>query len=719
MPTRKPFPLPPCGMYIGTGVYPMSKDYLLSTLHAHQAWMPQNTSPLEMIDKIIADNQGNLAQVWGYARGYAPNTYAEWFYALDEIGVEVPPPDWANGRNLVASQCPILKEHADRHGAGILRFIREAAARDIHTLLIYVSARPEWSRRFQEAGKHYLGYDFGERFTFRLDNPVARQVAPHEITLTMLADDLIARVKAHVDERRAGEWGLVMATSCNFYVDYEIAAGTDVPLVEDFAFPNLNVASALSRGLYRQFNLPTWGSHLAHEHYSWLPNRAPRKFDLLRAAMILKYMAGCKILVNESGNWFVEASLCEDSPKFEFPRVPLKPSEVKWGGDAPMKFAPYIAEARKHYGKVDYNAPIPRQYRRVMSEFYDFVKANGTPEGQPESMIALAKGNNDLGSCSYNPNGAIAGAFALADANPAWYAGSPERGWEIAKKVFFPCPHVLAPWQNPFLSGTPFGMVDIVSFVRDLIDADFLLANYKALMFCGWNTSSPQQVETLKRYVAGGGTLFISIPQLSTDARRNHGAFGVEDLVHQGDFSDWCGVRVLGRGPRIYWATAPDGVNGLGFSFPRRFGVLTTSIGEIEITDPAAEVLVVDDEQASPLLLRRRHGKGQVYFLNAWAYPGAFDRDYGPGATIDSPGLIGQVYRHIAAQCRGSAWITDDEVMPGRVCEHIAFSVFPQCGRIYLYNIDFDHPQRFHLHRRHGASEAVELAPSELRTVTL
>jgi hypothetical protein len=49
----------------------------------------------------------------------------------------------------------------------------------------------------------------------------------------------------------------------------------------------------------------------------------------------MKYMSGCKIIINESGNWFVEASLCEDSPKFEFPRVPLTTEEVKWNNGSP------------------------------------------------------------------------------------------------------------------------------------------------------------------------------------------------------------------------------------------------------------------------------------------------------------------------------------------------------------------------------------------------
>ena len=82
-------PLPPCGMWVGSGVYGMSKDYLLSTMVGHQSWMPQRFHPLEMLAKILEDNQGNLAQVWGALRGYAASTHAEWIYALDEIGIHV------------------------------------------------------------------------------------------------------------------------------------------------------------------------------------------------------------------------------------------------------------------------------------------------------------------------------------------------------------------------------------------------------------------------------------------------------------------------------------------------------------------------------------------------------------------------------------------------------------------------------------------------------
>jgi hypothetical protein len=394
------------------------------------------------------------------------------------------------------------------------------------------------------------------------------------------------------------------------------------------------------------------------------------------------------------------------------PKVPLKPSDVPWGGGKPIQFIPYIEEARKHFHKLDYNAPIPRRYRQEISAFYDFVKENGTPEGQPESTLAIAKGNYDLCSHRYMQQYAIAGAYKIADKNPAWYEGVPERGWEIVKKVFYPTPNVIEPFENAFLSGTPFGQVDIVSFVQDKLETAFLNANYKALLFAGWNTSSDKQYSVLTEYVKNGGTLFISIPQLSTNVTRNFGDYGVDELVNGGDFSELCGVKVLSRGERIYWATAPDNNSELGFSFPRRFGILSTSMGNIEITDPNIDVLAVDDEQANPLVLRHKLGKGQVYFLNSWAYPGAFDQDFGPGSYRTSPGLVGYIYRHIAKLARGNVWITDDGDEPRTECEFINVSYFPKAGKIYLHNIDPATQHTFYLHA-FGKSERVILQAGE------
>jgi hypothetical protein len=261
-------------------------------------------------------------------------------------------------------------------------------------------------------------------------------------------------------------------------------------------------------------------------------------------------------------------------------------------------------------------------------------------------------------------------------------------------------------------------MVDIVSLADDRIDADFLSAHYKALLFSGWNTSSPTQYRELKKFVAAGGTLFIAIPHFSTDISRNHSSYTAEDLVNGGDFSDLCGVKVRKKGKRFYWATAPDRKGTLGFSFPRRFGIFTTCMGEIEITDSQAEILAVDDEEMEPLLLRRRLGKGTVYFLNSWSYPGALDSDEGPGSHIGSPGLIGYIYRHIARENRGTVWIEPVDANGECELDYIAYSYFPESRTICLQNIDFKKPHCCTLHEPER-STAIELAPAEFRFLQL
>lgn len=714
--------LPPCGIYIGSGVYPMAKDYLLSVMLGHQAWMQQSSHPLEMIELIKKDNQGNLAQVWGVPRGYCPQTHAEWFYALDEIGIDVPPPDWKTGEHVYAVKEQALKDHQDRFGAGLLRFMKEAKKQGIYTTFIYTNSKQEWIDRFKEVGNYYLGYDFGERYSCSFKGAMERTGKPADkINLDDLAEDLITRIREYVAERHKAGWGNVMATSGSFALDYEIEGGTDIPLTEDFPFPNQNFSSAYSRGLFHQYDLPAWGSHLAHEHYAWLPNKSRYRMPLLMTAFIQKYMGGSKIIINESGNWFVEGTLLEDSPRHFFPAVPLEPKDAPWGGDPSQtipKFVPYMEEARKLYHTLDYGSKICRDYRKVISDFYDFVKENGTPEGQPETTMAIIKGRHDFCSPMHVPTYAIAGAGPRADENPCWYEGVPEIGWEIVRKTFFPTPPVMDEYQNIQLSATPYGTIDIVSFAQKDLDAKRLFKYYKALAFSGWNSATEEQYDTLVQYVKLGGKLFVSIPHLSKNVERNFLNYKVEELVRGGDFSELCGVKVKGRGAPFYWSTAPrDGDGRLGFKFPRRFGINFVHRGIIEIVDPKAEVLVVDDEEASPLLISHKLGKGEVLFLNSWAYPGAWASDFGPGGRVGSTGLIGCIYSYLAKQTKGKVWISDiGSDAPAEECGFIAYSYFPKSGDICLQNIDFNASHSFILHTPEG-SRTIKLGPAVFRRI--
>ena len=72
------------------------------------------------------------------------------------------------------------------------------------------------------------------------------------------------RVHKHVNDLHELGWGNVQAASANFSIDYEGAAGTEIPVTAACPSGDLTLASAISRGLYRQYDLPMWGSHLAH-----------------------------------------------------------------------------------------------------------------------------------------------------------------------------------------------------------------------------------------------------------------------------------------------------------------------------------------------------------------------------------------------------------------------------------------------------------------------
>ena len=663
---KKKTRLPECGLYLGSGIYEHAGKLVCSGI-AFTYWAPDYPSARETVDLIVKDNQGNTAQFW-------------------------------------------------QNGEQLLEMARDAISKGLYVTFLYGSAPAEVSAQFGSLGEKYLGYDFGERYTFGIyDQDLPPGKTLEEITLKDLADGLMRRVAEHVDERHKAGWGDVMATSSNFYIDYEIAAGAEIPVPEDFAFRHLLMSSAISRGLYRQYDLPMWGSHLAHEWYSWLPQKNPLKFPLFKMALYLKYLSGAKLILNESGNWALQSSLCPDSPMHTMPRVIGDPPGIRYSGKEYVER--HIEEARKLFCNIDYRSPTAAKYRKEISDFYDFVKANPAPAGQPESPMALAKGNYDICGGEFSPHNAIAGGFRLAPSNPDWYEGDPERGWDIVKSVFYPRPQVLAPNKNFYVAGSPYGMVDIVSFANDQMDAAFLKANYKALIFSGWNTCSPKQYAILVDYVQSGGRLCLAIPHLSMNNTRKYHDYGVKDLVNQGDFTALCGLKVTGQGDRFYWATGPERTpNALGLAVPRRYGIIGCSLGRLEITDPSrVEVLAVDDEESRSFILRCKSGKGEVFFINSWAYPGALNTDDGPGCTVDSKGLMGLLYGYIARISRGHVWITgQDFVNLDADCEYIAYSYFPDAGKICMQNIDFRNSRRCILHQ-FGDVDPIELAPAEFR----
>ena len=671
--------VPPEGLYLGSGVYLHVGRATFAGL-AFTTWSPEHPTLDEVVGLCKEANQGNTLQFW-------------------------------------------------QSNEALMKLAKEAAAAGLHITCIYSGGTPEQAKTLSKYGALYLGYDFGERYVFSLyssgmsaDRGLTKKEASR-ITLRQIADGLMRRVQKDVEQRHKDGWGNLMITSANFSLDYEIAAGVEIPCVEDYAFGPLMIASALSRGLYRQYNLPMWGSHLAHEHFSRLPHSNPMKWPSFELGLYLKYMSGSKMIINESGNWALQSMHSEDAPMHSMPPVFYK------GGPAIHTLTPDVGEpetdlrleeGRRLFCNIDYRCPVARKYREIISDFYDFCKEHPAPKGQPEASIALAKGNFDLAGFGYHRPSAVAGAYGVAECDSNWMSGDPEASWNVAEKVFYPRPPVLLPNNNVLFAGTPHGQVDIVSFAYDNITAEFLLRNYKCLIFTGWNTCSDKQYKILCEYVKGGGRLVISIPHLSRNETRNYNFFKKEELVNEGDFSELCGLKVTGKGERFYWATGNTAEpNCMGLYCPQRYGIMAVPLGELEYTNDKScyEVLAADDEGFRPVILRCKQGKGEVFFVNTWAYPAASNTNEGGGALENTKGLMGLLYGYVARISRGHVWITGDDLqMPDEDCENIVFSYFPDEGKVYLQNIDFQHSRKCVLHQ-FGDKDFIELEPGEFRIV--
>ena len=663
-PTTKVAVPPDTGVYIGSGVY-KNQGRMLMGGFCFTYWAPPTPTYDQVLEMCANEGVGNTLQFW-------------------------------QSNDL------------------LLELARTAKSKGLYATCIYSAATNDIPKKvMSELGTSWIGYDFGERFVFGLYDDWTGRGA----TLTALAENYMNRVHRHVANLHAAGWGDVMATSGNFSLDYEVAAGTEIPCTED-ASSDFVLYSALDRGLYRQYGLPMWGSHIAHEWYSWIPHRNPYKMRSLETAFYVKYMTGAKLILNESGNWQLQSNLCEDSPMSKMPITARKISTKLDDAGRAKYEAPVMDEARRKWAYIDQRSPVAAKYRRIIADFTRFCKEHPAPKGQPEASWALAKGNLDLGSPEYVAGNAVCGAYDLAEKDPNWMHGLPEMSWTTVRKAVMPMPPMFRPNKNIMFSGTPYGLCDIASFACDNMTAEHLLKNYKVLMFSGWNTCSPKQYRTLCDYVKGGGKLVIGLCHLSTNDTRGFTNPKVEELVNGGDFTELCGFRVKGKTPRRYWATGPTTTpNCLGFVARRRFGYMCLPLGDLEYVAPAEnfENLAVDDEEEDPFIIRCKNGKGEVFFMNWWSYPAAANMDVGPGAEDDEVGMVGYLYRYCAKLGRGNVWITGPDFdNPDEDCRWVVCSYFPEAGRICLLNLDYERERKFVLHW-FGEKDFLTLAPGEFR----
>ena len=268
--------------------------------------------------------------------------------------------------------------------------------------------------------------------------------------------------------------------------------------------------------------------------------------------------------------------------------------------------------------------------RDMTRDFFRFVKTHPR-KGAPTRKIAFVEGryaapfNGFICDSDQTPDYSVWGLFGKNDF--LWGHRQPEKCRQLLD-VLMPGASTQPLRQDYtkrrfFFSGTPYGDFDEVPTEAKPEYFD----RYSLLLHLGWNTMIREDYDKLGRFVEKGGTLLIGLPQFSRHVRRDFLEEMLDlDLWNGGDLADFCGLKVKGPGQRYsgQWnaidrekAVIPE-LSGTPSKSPEEDG--PCRLARVELA--GAEPVVWDAMTGETLVARFRKGKGVVYTVTAYAYPG-------------------------------------------------------------------------------------------------
>ncbi|MBO5648164.1 MAG: hypothetical protein J6S30_05335 [Kiritimatiellae bacterium] len=479
------------------------------------------------------------------------------------------------------------------------RWYEWAKENRIRVMTIYGHQSGKETKRLREVwGDLYLGNNIGEYAGFLYQDeksffkswPKCKDLKEaHEwLVGSMLASPKKGQMKRPADEREP----YVFSTSGSPLACYELDGGIDYICNEMYAVGcgNLAYATAEARGAAKRRGINWWSAWLAHEWQTcWprVPYSVPQKFDSLEVGLKQMWVMGTSMMVLESGSQGTQAH----------PYTPADPEMQNFASP-----------------KETYNDPTPRKYRAEMKEFYQWTKANKRADGMPEVHAALALGNYDGYVGMTWDTFSIFGQHHLAVSNKNWRVGAPEFTWEAMMELFYPRPvDAMKPYANGWLGGSPYGQVDIVN-IDDALKAE-QLASYKVVAFGGWNTMTENIAATLREYVANGGQVVLSVPQLSSRVDREFSEYKPSDLVQAVP-----GVKItnvfLSEDILMIGKNAPEF---LKKAYPAYVSA-KLRVADVQL-DSSVEVVATMGKK--PYLVKANYGKGAFWLSLAWDYPAA------------------------------------------------------------------------------------------------
>ena len=292
--------------------------------------------------------------------------------------------------------------------------------------------------------------------------------------------------------------------------------------------------------------------------------------------------------------------------------------------DALFRREAFLEEATFSGGPLPADHPLSKSYLKEAEDFANFCNSDIRPgKCGPITKIAFVQGNLD--GFGWGNSSSLWGQYY----EEKWGFAAPEFSYRILDEVYHS-----AEWNNGInygdydYSGSPaYGQYDVIPATCPLD----VMKQYEWVIFCGWNTMTPEIVDTLKAYVEGGGKLFITAAHLRDSIdREKKGSFacGLEDFL---------GVRLseetfrTNDGFKFVKHSTVDGVMYPGttnLTCDPAWSAGYTNYVKVEPTSAVPVCYVTDcflreEEYMTPVVTENKYGEGNVIFMANSEYPGA------------------------------------------------------------------------------------------------
>ena len=309
-------------------------------------------------------------------------------------------------------------------------------------------------------------------------------------------DNFVATIRSLVDvdtEIGIEKVSVVEATMLHPYV---IEGGVKLPVAE-LMLSNPEEVMPAVRGAAAAYQLPLWGTYIAHEWYSGHRHDDALKAGRLDVCYKYAYMHGTGLLCLESGDKEIDS----------------------YGDHRPA------------------DCELSRKTYDFVQRFRDYiVEGDERPEGGPRVRVAFIQGNLDgYGSWGSATTWAQFG-------REEWGHSAAEHSWRHLRDLG----HAREWWEadnyevdgHDTTAAVPVGAYDILPAAAPVE----VLRRYDVLVFLGWNTMTDDLYARLTEYVKGGGMLLCTAAHLNQNPVRG----GEISYPNGGDLSELFGVKMTG-----------------------------------------------------------------------------------------------------------------------------------------------------------------------------